>query len=163
MAYLEEIIENKNKIIKLLINSEKIVETINNTTIETPDELVGQNIFRNLFIPDTQAEAKTYICFDIYTNKVVDKLIKKADIHFWIFCHQSVSDTGLGYTRVDYIQSQIDRIMNGNYNFGIDSVNLLGNGKFVPNATHNGVELVYRVDDLNQDRIGGFDTVKPRN
>lgn len=163
MAYLEEIYQNKNKIINLLINSQEIVDTINNTSIETADELIGQNVFRNLYIPDTQSEAKTYICIEIYITRVTDKLIKKADIHFWIFSHQSISDTGLGYTRVDYIQSQIDRIMNGNYNFGIDSVNLIGSNMFKPNANFGGVELIYRVTDFNQDRIGGFDTVKSRN
>lgn len=162
MAYLQEIYENKTAIIKLLVNSESIVDTINNMDIETSDELIGQNIFRDLYIPDVASTAKTYICIGIFAPNIIDKLIKNVNIYFWVFSHQDIMDTGKGYTRVDFIQSEIDKIMNGNYNFGIDNVNLKYSKPFKPNAKFGGVELLYQVEDLNQDGSRGFDNVKPR-
>ena len=54
MAYLEEVMDTKNTIIEKLINSQPIVDAINNTSVDTADDLIGQNIFRDLYIPDEQ-------------------------------------------------------------------------------------------------------------
>ena len=151
MAYFEEVISTKNTIIQKLINSQSIVDTINNTSANSNDDLIGQNIFRDLYIPDEQSEAKTYICLGVFVTKVTNQIIKYLDLHFWIFSHQSIMDTGLGYSRVDKIQSEVDKLMNGSYQFGIDKAELKGSYQFRPNAVYGGVELVYRVPNLNQD------------
>lgn len=162
MAYLEEVYQAKNKIITLLLNDTEIVKTIDPDFIEIPDDLINENVYRSLYIPDAQSEAKTYICLEIEVPKIYNKLIKYLDIHIWIFSSQSISDTGNGYTRVDYIQSRIDKIMNGNYDFGIDEVGLRSSYIFRPNAKFGGKELIYRVPEFNQKRCGENDTVKSR-
>lgn len=156
MAYFEEVMAVKNDIISKLINSKPIVDTINNTSIEAPDQLIGKNIYRDLYIPDTSSEAKTYVCLGVFVTKFDGRLIKYLDLHFWIFAHQNIMDTGLGYSRVDKIQSEVDKLMNGSYQFGVDKAELKGSYKFRPNATHGGVELVYRVPNLNQDTRFGL-------
>lgn len=158
MAYLEEIMAVKNNIIDKLINSSSIVNAINNTSIETPDQLIGKNIYRDLHIPsdESDAEAKTYICLGVFVKKITNEYIKYLDLHFWIFSHQNIIDTGKGYSRVDFIQSEIDKIMNGSYQFGIDKAELKGSYPFKPNILYNGVELVYRVPNLNEDTRFGI-------
>lgn len=151
MAYFEEVMTVKNNIINKLINSKPITDTINNMTVETPDQLIGQNIYRDLYIPDTASEAKTYICLGVFVTKVTNQLIKYLNLHFWIFSHQNVMDTGLGYSRVDKIQSEVDKLMNGSYQFGIDKAELKGSYQFRPNINFGGVELVYKIPNLNQD------------
>lgn len=158
MAYLEEVMTVKNDIINKLINSKPIVDTINNTSIEAPDQLIGKNIYRDLYVPSDESdfEAKTYICLGVFVTKITNQLIKYLDLHFWIFTHQNILDTGLGYSRVDKIQSEIDKIMNGSYQFGIDKAELKGSYQFRPTASYGGVELVYRVPNLNQDTRFGL-------
>jgi hypothetical protein len=150
MAYLEEIIDTKNDIVNKLITNEIIVQMLD-TKVESPDELIGKNIFKDLYIPDTQSEAKTYICLGVFVNKIQNQIIKYLEIHFWIFSHQNVMDTGLGYTRVDKIQSEIDKIMNGSYQFGIDQAQLKGSYQYKVLQDFTGVELVYDVPNLNED------------
>jgi len=157
MAYLEEIYQIKNKVIDLILESQPIIDAIDNQTVDTNKELIGKNIYRDLYIPDTQDEAKTYICVTAYVNKVQDKLIKTVDLNFYIFTHQSIMNFNDTYTRVDCIQSKIDKIINGNYDFGIDATGLKGSRQFRPNAKFGGVELSYTIPNLNQDRCGGFD------
>jgi hypothetical protein len=156
MAYLEEVMTVKNDIINKLINSKPIVDTINNTSVDSPSDLIGQNIFRDLYIPDTASEAKTYICLGVFVTKITNQLIKYLDLHFWIFTHQSIMDTGLEYSRVDKLQSEIDKLMNGSYQFGIDKAELKGSYQFRPNINFGGVELIYKVPNLNQDTRFGL-------
>lgn len=158
MAYFEEVMTVKNNIINKLVNSQPIVDMINNTSIETNSDLIGKNIYRDLYIPSDQsdAEAKTYICLGIYVTKVTGKLIKYLDLHLWIFTHQNLMDTGLGYSRVDKIQSEVDKIMNGSYQFGIDAAELKGSYEFKPTVNYGGVELIYRVPNLNEDTRFGL-------
>ena len=151
MAYLEEVMDTKNTIIQKLISSQPIVDTINNTSINSNDDLIGQNIFRDLYIPDEQQVAKTYICLGVFVTKVTNHLIKTLDVHFWIFSHQDVMDTGLGYTRVDKIQSEIDKLINGTYSLGIDKAELKGSYQYKVLKNYTGVELIYQVPNLNQD------------
>ena len=156
MAYLEEVMTVKNDIINKLINSKPIVDTINNASVDSPSDLIGQNIFRDLYIPDTASEAKTYICLGVFVTKITNQLIKYLDLHFWIFTHQSIMDTGLEYSRVDKLQSEIDKLMNGSYQFGIDKAELKGSYQFRPNINFGGVELIYKVPNLNQDTRFGL-------
>ena len=163
MANLQEVYQYKNQIIKLLVNCDEIIKTINNLNIETADELIGNNIFKDLYIPDTQSEAKVYICVGVYIPRIYDKLIKNVELHIWIFSHQDIMNTDYGYTRVDYIQYQVDKLLNGNYNFGIDSINLVTSRMFKPNTKFGGVELIYDVPDINQNRCDGFDKSQRHN
>lgn len=156
MAYLEEIYEIKNKVIDLIVNSQNITKVIDNSDFPNK-ELIGENIFRDLYIPDVDSTAKTYICVTAVVNKVMQKLYKNVDLHFYIFTHQDIMDLNDKYTRVDCIQSEIDKIMNGSFNFGIDSVVLKGSYSFRPNSKFGGVELIYSIPNLNQDRRFGFD------
>lgn len=163
MAYLEEIYQYKTKILPLLFNSSEIVDAIGNKDIdpEATDELINNNIFPFLYIPSTQTEVKTYICFDLFIPKgqVKGDLIKNVRLHFYIFSHQD-HNFNKGYSRVDYIQSQIDKILNGNSKFGIDKINLEASTLLSFGSTpYRGKELVYTIPELNQDRCGGWDKV----
>ena len=151
MAYLEEIYKIKNAVIDLILESQPIIDAIDNQTVDTNKELIGKNVYRDLYIPDTQDEAKTYICVTAYVNKVQGKLYKDVNLNFYIFTHQSIMNLNDTYTRVDCIQSEIDKIINGNFDFGIDMAGLKGSYQFRPNAKFGGVQLVYSIPNLNQD------------
>ena len=69
--------------------------------------------------------------------------------------------TGLGYTRVDKLQSIIDKMLNGNKQFGIEEIELKSNVPLVVNNTHRGKTLYYQVLNFNQDKLKG--TLKYEN
>ena len=151
MAYLEEIYKIKNAVIDLILESQPIIDAIDNSDGLTGKDLIDENIYRDLYIPDTLAEAKTFICLTAYVNKVQGKLYKDVSLNFYIFTHQSIMNLNDTYTRVDCIQSEIDKIINGNFDFGIDMAGLKGSYQFRPNAKFGGVELTYNIPNLNQD------------
>lgn len=159
MAYLEEIYQYKEKILPLLFNSPTIVATIDNKEIDPncPDQLIYKNLFTELYIPETPINVATYICFDLYALDITGDLYKNIELHFYIFSHQDHMRTSKGYSRPDYIQSEIDKIMNGNQNFGIGKLELKRSIPFYATNVYRGRELIYKVLNFNQDRRGGFD------
>lgn len=162
MSFLKEIYQYKTALLPLLFNSEEIVRTIDNKDIDpdSPDELIYKSLYPFLFIPETQDKVATYICFDLFVTDVKDNLLKTVELHFYIFSHQDHMRTQFGYSRIDYIQHQIDKILNGSTIIGIDNIQLK---KSIPllfgTMPYRGKELIYTVLNLNQDRCGGWDKV----
>lgn len=153
MAYLEEIPEYKSDLITAFVDNVNIVKYINNTdpSITDPADLVGVNIFPNPYIPDTQSQVRNYICLDVYVPRVKDKIFKDVQIVLNIFSHKDVS-TYRGKSRVDLINIEVDKILNGNMDFGIDAVELVSVIPYIPNNNFFGKQIIYNVENFNQRR-----------
>lgn len=152
MAYLEEIMTYKQNLMYMFLQSEEITNLIDNPKSESLSET---NIFMYYYVPDTITTVGTYICFDVYAPRVQDRLLKNVELRIDIFSHQDSMATGLGYTRVDKLQSIIDKMLNGNKQFGIDEIELKSNVPLVVNNTHRGKTLYYQVLNFNQDKLKG--------
>ena len=89
MANSFEIIDYKQKIASMLINNEDIVRLINNTDIESPEELIGENIFNFMRYPDSVEHEITYICFEVEVPKIsnTNYLFKQLVITFYVITH----------------------------------------------------------------------------
>ena len=133
------------------VDNENIVTYINNTDINDPVDLIGDNIFPNPYIPDTQSEVKNYICMDIYVPRVKDMLFKDVQIVVNIFSHKN-SSTYKGKSRVDLINVEVDKILNGSFDFGIDKVDLVSVMPYIPNSSFFGKQIIYTVPNFNQRR-----------
>ncbi len=129
MAKGTEIIDYKNKIIKdILFNQEDptlsadIVNAINSDFVGSEEELIYKNVFPYLRIPDTQTEATSYITMCVNMPKVSTKnyFFKDMLITINVIVHQDIMKMPSRYsaTRVDYIGSLINKIFNGNKNYG---------------------------------------------
>ena len=129
MANGTEIIDYKNKIIKdILFNQEDptlsadIVNAINSDFVGSEEELIYKNIFPYLRIPDTQTEATSYITMCVNMPKVSTKnyFFKDMLITINVIVHQDIMKMPSRYsaTRADYIGSIINKIFNGNKNYG---------------------------------------------
>lgn len=151
MAYLEEIPIYKSDMLRAFVGNENIVTYINNANIDDPVDLIGENIFPNPYIPDTQSEVKNYICMDIYVPRVKDMLFKDVQIVVNIFSHKN-SSTYKGKSRVDLINIEVDKILNGNFDFGIDKVDLVSVMPYIPNSSFFGKQIIYTVPNFNQRR-----------
>lgn len=68
-----------------------------------------------------------------------------------VFSHKSAS-TYKGKSRVDLINIEVDKILNGNLNFGIDAVELVSVMPYIPNNNFFGKQIVYNVQNFNQRR-----------
>ena len=79
MAKGTEIIDYKNRIIKDILHNQdetlstEIVAAIDENFLGAEDELIYENIFPYLRIPDTQDEAKSYITMSVDMPKVSTK------------------------------------------------------------------------------------------
>lgn len=153
MAYLEEIPEYKTDLLQAFLNNEKIVTYIGNNDkeIQDPVDLIGVNVFPFPYVPDTETEVKTYICMDIYVPRVKDMIFKDVQIVLNIFSHKEMG-TYKGKSRVDLINIEVDKILNGSYDFGIDKVDLVSVMPYVPNSKFSGKQIIYNVPNFNQRR-----------
>lgn len=156
MAYLEEIPKYKDALLRSLIANEKIIEYIGRTDIEDPTDLigVGGNIYPYPYVPSTQEEARTYICFDIYVPSVQDMMFKDIQIAISVFSHKDVGSYQ-GKSRVDLIAIELDKLLNGNQDYGIDAAQLKQVSPYLPNDSYFGKTLFYRAYNLNQNRGRG--------
>lgn len=154
MAYLEEIPEYKTDLLQEFLNNEKIVTYIGNNDkeIQDPVDLIGVNVFPFPYVPDTQTEVKAYICMDIYVPRVKDKIFKDVRIVINVFSHKEMC-TYNGKSRVDLINIEVDKILNGNNNFGIDEVQLVSvSPYFDAGNKFSGKQMIYNVQNFNQRR-----------
>lgn len=153
MAYLEEIPEYKVDILQEFLRNENIFTYIGNKSddIYDPVDLIGINVFPFPYVPDTETEVKTYICMDIYVPRVKDMLFKDVQIVVNIFSHKDMG-TYKGKSRVDLINIEVDKILNGNYDFGIDKVDLVSVLPYIPNSKFSGKQIIYNVPNFNQRR-----------
>ena len=142
IAYLEEIPSYKDDLLHAFIENEKIITLIGSKdeNVQDPVDLIGINIFPNPYVPDTQSEVKTYLCMDIYVPHVIN-----------IFSHKNMS-TYKGKSRVDLLNIEVDKILNGSMDFGIDSVQLFSVMPYLPNNHFFGKQIIYTVQNFNQRR-----------
>ena len=150
MAYLEEIPEYKDDILKTFIEKPNIITYIDNKDA-LPIDLIGENIFPYPYIPHVQEDVRVFISLDVYVPRTRDKLIKDVQIVINVFAHKDKS-LYKGKSRVDLLTIEIDKIMNGNYNFGIDAVELVSVLPYNPNMNYFGKQMIYNVQNLNQRR-----------
>lgn len=153
MAYLEKIPEYKSDLLKLFMKNDNIVEYIGNKdeSIQDPVDLIGVNVFPTPYIPDTETEVKTYICMDMYVPRVQDKIFKTIRIVINIFSHKDMS-LYKSKSRVDLLNIEVDKILNGNLDFGIDEVELVSVLPYIPNSNFSGKQIIYDVPNFNQRR-----------
>lgn len=121
MANLREIPIIKNELAYEFINSQSIANAIQNKHVDVlpADEMLYDNIFPYFYTPDKTKETKTYITIESYPLTIKDKIIKKLAIDIAVFCHKSIMHYN-GMTRVDFLRAEIDSLINGKTNLGID-------------------------------------------
>lgn len=93
----------------------------------------------------------TYICLDLYVPHVKDRIFKDVQMVVNVFSHKDHS-TYKGDSRVDLINIEIDKILNGSMSFGIDAVELVSVMPYIPNNHYFGKQVVYHVPNFNQRR-----------
>lgn len=94
---VSDVITYKSKLMDRLINIPDIFTLIDNPDIATPTEMINQNIYSFIKIPNTTLQVKNYICFD-YNSKEFTKnpLLKNVTINLTVVCHEDNIKTDWG-------------------------------------------------------------------
>lgn len=148
--YLEELSKYKIEIMKRLCLNSKIQTLI--LLYESQNqgkEMMYRYIFPYAFVPDTVASSNTFICFDLEVQRVENRTFKDINIMFWTFTHQSLMRTDEGI-RTDILADEIDKILNGNRDLGIGTVELKNVGRVNPAKDYHGRTLLYKAVDFNR-------------
>lgn len=140
MAYLKEIPRYKAKLLESFTNNQELSK---------PDI----QIFPFFFVPNEQAQKGIYLTFDLYVPQIRDKNLKDIHIVVNVFSHKEHIVNGEN-NQVDVLCSEIDGILNGSQDFGIDHVNLVSVLSYSPAENYYGKQLIYAVLDFNQKRQG---------
>lgn len=148
--YLDELSKYKIEIMKRLCLESKIQNLILLSESQINGrEMMYKNIFPYAFIPDTITNASTFICFDLEVERVQNRTFKDINILFWTFTHQTLMRTSEGI-RTDILASEIDKIINGNRNLGLGTVELKKVLRVNPAKDYHGRSLIYRSVDFNR-------------
>lgn len=157
MAYLEEIPTFKQTLMNNVTNDLKLVEYIDKDALNDPDTLQFNRIYPFLYIPDPNEEANTYICCEVFVPYTQNTVVSMFEVHIYIFTNsrtQIYVDTTrkISCSRVDRIQSELIRILNGKSlvgkGYGMDSLTLKGSMQLTVNDNYHGKELVFETEGL---------------
>lgn len=157
MANSREIIKYKQKIGSILINDPEIVKWIDNKNIETPEDLINQNVFNFIRYPYAPEEEVTYICFEIDVPQVYSKynhLFKKLVITFYIVSHERLmpTDDPEGGTRIDLLAARIDKLFNGYKGLGKTPLELVSNSADGISVKHRRRIVQFATEDLDDSK-----------
>ena len=153
MANSREIIAYKQHIASLLINNEAIVDLINQEGIESPQDLIHNNIYEFIRIPEAPEEQKTYICIEVDVPEVysVNFLFKKLVIYIHVISHQGLMIPHLGGARTYLLAAEIDTMLNGYRGIGQKPLELISNVAERVGEKHRGRVLTFLASDINAD------------
>ena len=158
MANLNEITAYKSRMMQAFCTSPELTPLL---TIDGEKELSGKalmysRVFPYAHVPNAVENAKSFVCFKVDVINVVNDVIKTMQITVYCISHQNLLrlPDGKGL-RPDVMAAQIDKIMNGNTEFGLGKVELVTAKEFNPITNYSGREAVYRVKDFNRDLCEG--------
>ena len=150
-----EFLDYPDKIINKLINSPSVLQLVfgyEDVSVVDSDMIDGQ-LFPFDFVPDVVTENKVFICADCDIPRIENSTIKDVSIHIWVFMHNDLmkkpSFVNSKGNRRDILCNEIDKIMNGNIDFGIGRVELQSAKRFKITNNYSGRELIYRAVDFN--------------
>lgn len=157
MSFLAEITEYKNTVISRLLSDQELCKAIAYTDtdfleqpdIEYTDKLVYKNIFPHRFIPETNAEVKTYITVSCTDYRPSGNSFKNGILGIYMFTHRDNFKTDYGYTRMDYVLSKVEELMNSQRGIGLGELSFNSLNEYVVNEKFQGYALTYRPLDFN--------------
>ena len=134
----------KNKAMNQIVHNSEIVRAIGEP-ISSGEELLYQNIFPFFRIPDTVTETRTYItvCVDVPESFHPKDYIREVALKICIIVHQSMMETALGATRLDYIAAEIDRIFSDSAGYGLGRLHVVSSTETSLDQFHRMREIIF--------------------
>jgi len=157
MTFLSEITDYKNTIMNRVLEDQELCKAIFYTdqgfleqeNIEDTSDLIHKNIFPHRFIPNIIEDAKTYITLSMTNYRLVNSSYKSGLIAIYMFTHRDLFKTDYGYSRIDFILTKIEELMNNKRGLGIGKLEFAGLNEYVVNEKFQGYVLSYQPVDFN--------------
>ena len=149
---LQEFYDYKDRLMMDLCSNEEIVKLLTgeeHPTVPNRD-LPYTQIYPFQFIPETENNARTFICFDVDILKAPNKTFYNPVIYIWVLAHKSKMRTKGKGCLTDAITCEIDHMLNGNRNYGQGELELGPVDRFIPTTDYLGREMVYFTQDFNR-------------
>jgi hypothetical protein len=151
MSRLSEISTYKNTILSKLIQNENIVKAIGNinsdflntSAISNPRELLFNNIYPFLYVPDSQEEQKCYITIK-FKFKYSGNMYKVGNVCFYVFAHQDIQKTDYPWIRTDYVLNEIETLFNETRDLGIGELQFDDMDDIKVSSSHCGSYISYK-------------------
>lgn len=160
---LEELGKYKHKLASLLAKDKDIINLLLGDVSEdadTDEMLLGNSenspghIFEFEYVPEINEKTDTFLCMETVVAKASTDTTYTVYLYVFPYCHKKIMQTyktsGLAGTRADILAVYVDRILNGNKDFGIGRVRLISNDVYKPINNYYGRCIVYEVVDFNR-------------
>lgn len=149
---LEEFYDYKNRLMHDLCCNSDIVKLV--TGKENPDVpnhgLAYTQIYPFEYVPETENDSRTFICFDVDIVSVPNKTFYTPVLYIWVFTHKSKMRMPKGGIITDELSSKIDEMLNGNRYYGLGELDLDSVRRFSPITDYLGRVLTYYTKDFNR-------------
>lgn len=152
MANSFEIIRYKQQIMSMFINNEEIVKLIDNKEIETTEDLINDNIYFYLRVPDPPEEEKTYICIEVDipdAQALYNDIMRELVVTIYIITHERLMPTPSG-TRTDLLSAEIDKLLTSQKVIGKSEMKLLSNNANGIGVKHRCRIMTFTVHDVSK-------------
>ncbi|QWU14436.1 hypothetical protein SAMN04487895_101748 [Paenibacillus sophorae] len=157
MSFLKEITEYKKTVIKRLINDNGLCKAIfyndedflDREDVIHTDDLIYNNVYPHRFIPEVTSTAKTYITVSCTDYRPSGNSFKNGMLNIYMFTHRDLFKTDYGYTRMDYVMTKVEELINGERGIGVGELGFGGLNEYIVNEKFQGYVLTYRLVDFN--------------
>lgn len=153
MANLKEITAYKAKLMEVICTSTSIANLLHVTegNVLYGKDLAYKQVFPYSYIPTVTEHAQCFVCFNVNVPSSKNNVIKDIQITIYVMCEKKLMrmTDGSGI-RIDLMASEVDKLLNGNYSFGLGEMELLSMREFVPIDGYYGNEIRYHVKDFNR-------------
>lgn len=160
---LSELGAYKHKVAAIFANDPDIIDVLLGKVDEdadTDEMLLGDDedscghIYEYEYVDDTNETTDTYLCIETVMVKAPTDTAYRVYLYVFAYCHkkimQSYKKKGRVGTRVDILAENVDRLLNGNKDFGIGRLRLVSNDVYKPNNSYYGRFLCYEAVDFNR-------------
>lgn len=153
---MRDLTHYRKAVMKALCSNAKIVRLItdDDSAVVPNRDLMYTHIFPYAYIPETDKETDSFICFSVSIPRVQNKTYKQMSIIFYVFSHQSQIRTSDGL-RPDLIADAIDEMTNGALGLGLGRVKLEKLEDISPANNYHGLGIQYTVTEFNRPSIQG--------
>ena len=149
----------KDKIISELSQDDEIINALNLSADESPDDLVWVRLFPHYYIPKTEELCKSYILVEIDIPErrlrygtTESSIWVRPIITFYVLTHQDdmrMNMVGESGTRMDYLAELIEDKYQGRQDFGVGTLQLKSDIAGSLNITYRFRQLVFEAVDVD--------------
>ena len=147
-----EKILNNIDLVRLVLND----KSINDIDADIQQQLIDNNVFDFMYVPDIPDEEKQFITFDMNLISSKDRPANKGvSLYFFIFCHKGIIRDDTGYLRTDLIDELIQDIFNGKDFFGLGDIVCTSDNLLTVGTNYYGRQVRFETTVINKNYCSG--------